>query len=207
MPIHFGGQIQFPEHNSKCFRAKCFRAINLKLGTDAWPGLGEMSIHLGVAILNFGVPECKKVNNHFWWYISITIIVIKLKLGTQTHLKSSKTSFEFSVSICGFPCSYFSLLSEAMGILCPSLGCYFKSSHEELFSRNHKYSIWQGRIHLVHIWNINFPSLCIYSEIAKSHFCSNISKFSHKMVNGRKQALWSMLIFWYIETHVDFMFF
>ena len=52
------GQIWFPEYNSKSFRP-----INLKLGTltDTSLGLGKMHTHVGSAIMNFLVTECKKV--------------------------------------------------------------------------------------------------------------------------------------------------
>ena len=50
---------------------------------------GKMPIHFGVAIFNSSVTECKKVENHMWYYNFVTIRAIKLQLGTVTHLKTT----------------------------------------------------------------------------------------------------------------------
>ena len=87
-------RIQFPEHNSKRFGA-----INLILDSDTCWRSGKMPNHFGVAILNFWITECKKVKNHFWWHNFITIIAIKLNLGTQTLFESSKTILECAMAV------------------------------------------------------------------------------------------------------------
>ena len=73
-----------------------------ELSTETW------YIHLSmVSISDFGVSESKKVKKSLDTIkFSITISATKLKLGTETHLKSSNKILK-SAGIWNFPCSFY----------------------------------------------------------------------------------------------------
>ena len=65
--------------------SKCFRAINLTLDTDTYPGSGQMSVDFGVAILNFKA-RVQKVKNHFQHHTLYNVSLNKTQVKTYMYL-------------------------------------------------------------------------------------------------------------------------